>query len=244
MKRIISAAIFAFLCITMSVAQDTNDELYEYITVEEGSSVKTGATSTESKIDAPKNKDGLTFDITKELKDALKKPGKNSEQIHELTFNLTEAQRQELYDVFSKTKGTAIGMNWLPGFGSGSFVQGDGLGGGLGVAFDTIALISVGGGVVVGAVGVVCAALVGWAEDGQQMVGELLGWAGGLLIGGGVLWLGNKIFGTIRPITFAKNYNRDLKAALGLDDEVESISFIPIIDPLTSNYGMVTQIRF
>ncbi len=248
LKRIISAAVFAIMSVTMTLAQDAEDELYEYITVDGNGVSETkdaGKEQSDTKSSdkkAEKNKDGLSFEISKELKTALKKPGKNSEQILELTFNLTEAQKQELYDVFSKTKGTAIGMNWLPGFGSGSFVQGDVLGGSLGVTFDTIALVSEAGGLCVGFVGILVAAFSGGMAEEQ--IDELFGWAAGLMIGGGVLWIGNKIFGTIRPINFAKNYNKDLKAALGLEEKVESVSFLPIVDPVTSNYGLATQIRF
>lgn len=247
MKRIFSALFVALMCMAFSFAQETEDELYEYITVENGDSVKSADTEstgaeTSGKKESKKKEADLSFEISKELKTALKKPGKNAGQIQELTFNLSEEQKQELYDVFSKTKGTAIGMNWLPGFGSGSFVQGDVLGGSLGVAFDTVALVSEVGGLGVGFVGFLVAAFS--AGTAKEEIDKFFGWAAGLMIGGGVLWIGNKIFGTIRPISFAKNYNKDLKAALGLDDGVESISFAPIVDPLTGNYGLSTQIRF
>ncbi len=34
LKRIISAAVFAIMSVTMTLAQDAEDELYEYITVD------------------------------------------------------------------------------------------------------------------------------------------------------------------------------------------------------------------
>ena len=253
MKKIISLAVFAIMSAVMSFAQDADDELYDYITMDgtateeitseeieepEETSVPVKEKSKKEK----KDKDNLSFELSKDLEKALKNPGKNAEKIQELTFELSMDQKEELYAAFEKTKGTAIGMNWLPGFGSGSFVQGDGLGGGLGVAFDTVAIVGVGGGLVIDLAGLVVALFsFGTADD---TIKQLMGWGTGAMIGGAVLWLGNKIFGTVRPISFAKNYNRDLKSALGLDEQVESISFVPIVDPLTGSYGLSTQIRF
>lgn len=267
MKKIISLAVFAIMSAVMSFAQDADDELYDYITMDgtateeivseeieepEETSVPVKEKSKKEK----KDKDNLSFELSKDLEKALKNPGKNAEKIQELTFELSMDQKEELYAAFEKTKGTAIGMNWLPGFGSGSFVQGDGLGGGLGVAFDTVAIVGIGGGLVVDLVGVVIAILVDGlgnaiaaggsssSEQSKSAADPFLICGTGAMIGGAVLWLGNKIFGTVRPISFAKNYNRDLKSALGLDEQVESISFVPIVDPLTGSYGLSTQIRF
>ncbi len=248
MKKIISLAVFAIMSAVMSFAQDADDELYDYITMDGTATEEIVSEEIEEPeetsvpVKEKKDKDNLSFELSKDLEKALKNPGKNAEKIQELTFELSMDQKEELYAAFEKTKGTAIGMNWLPGFGSGSFVQGDGLGGGLGVAFDTVAIVGVGGGLVIDLAGLVVAFFsFGTADD---TIKQLMGWGTGAMIGGAVLWLGNKIFGTVRPISFAKNYNRDLKSALGLDEQVESISFVPIVDPLTGSYGLSTQIRF
>ena len=66
----------------------------------------------------------------------------------------------------------------------------------------------------------------------------------GFFLGGCLLWLGNRIFGTIRPISFQKKYNTSLKSALGLDGVVDSVSLIPVVDPLNDQYGLLARVTF
>ena len=75
-------------------------------------------------------------------------------------------------------------------------------------------------------------------------LGPYIALGGGLMLTGGILWLGNRIFGTIRPISFQKKYNSSLKSALGLDGIVDDISFVPVVDPVNSQFGLLTHITF
>ncbi|MBR4004604.1 MAG: P13 family porin [Treponema sp.] len=193
-----------------------------------------------------------TQDLPQELLDALKKPWENGDTISALTAGYTLNEKTSLYNEFEKSKGKAIGFNWL-GFGIGSFTQGDGLGGGIGLTVDLLGY----GTMLVGTgyffVGVVLAPWIGLAEgiggesgngEGSEELESILNTGVVLFATGFVLWLGNRIFGTIRPITFQKKYNNSLKSALGLDDVVKDISFVPVVDPVKSQYGLLTHVTF
>ncbi|MBO4319868.1 MAG: hypothetical protein J5857_05310 [Treponema sp.] len=246
MKKLISIFAVFTLAVCSGLAQSASDLFAQNETVSITSTGNTGNSSAETP----------AMELPEELLDALKKPWENAESISQLTAGYTVGEKNTIYNEFEKSKGKAIGLNWL-GFGIGSFTQGDGLGGGLGLTFDLLGYGSmlVGGGMFI--VGVVILPWVAIAEGAANGSGSgsgsesgtssgeleaLLNAGIGLFATGCILWLGNRIFGTIRPICFQNKYNNSLKAALGINDT--EVSFVPVIDPIKSQYGLLTHITF
>jgi hypothetical protein len=125
-----------------------------------------------------------------------------------------------------------IFLNLLPGLGIGSFVEGDPLGGGICLAGDLV-----GGGMAIGGLAYSFAAAVA-AGVGAAM-GQVLTLGYGTAdtsgadpeikkgmtvacIGCGV-WAASKVFGIIRPITFANRYNRE--------HGLSQMSLVPTLSP-------------
>ena len=246
MKKIISIIAVLTLAVAAGLAQTTSaSDLFAFETTNTDNDTKK---TVEVKTDFVQ--ESAPLDWPEELVDALKKPWDNGDTISSLTAGYSLGKKNALYNEFEKSKGKAIGLNWV-GFGIGSFTQGDGLGGGLGVAFDILSYgsLSIGTGFfVVGLIASIPVAigegLGGGSGEGVEAVEGLLNTGIGLFAVGSLIWLGNRIFGTIRPITFQKKYNSSLKSALGLDDVVDDISLIPIVNPVESQYGLLARVTF
>ena len=237
MKKIISIIAVLTLAVAAGLAQTTSasDLFAVEPTTTFNDTKKTVETGTEYV------QESFTLDWPEELLDALKSPWETGDVISNLTAGYSLGRKNALYNEFSKTKGKAIGLNWV-GFGIGSFTQGDTLGGVLGATFDGLAYTSLVGGLCVGGLGLLIGVFsLGYAEEEME---TYIAIGGGLAIGGCLLWLGNRIFGTIRPISFEKKYNSSLKSALGLDDVVDDISLIPIVNPVESQYGLLAHVTF
>lgn len=241
MKKIISIFTLLTLAVFAGLAQSSADLFAPDETVP---IVITSTASDNSKSEAQ--------ELPQELLDALKKPWENGDAIAQYTAGYTLDEKNSLYTDFEKSKGKAIGLNWV-GFGIGSFTQGDSLGGALGVTFDILGYGSMMVGTGFLAVGIV---ILPWVAVGESLGGgsgsgegskefeNIINTGIGLFFTGCVIWLGNRIFGTIRPISFQKKYNSSLKSALGLDGVVDDISFVPVVDPINSQFGLLTHITF
>jgi hypothetical protein len=111
--------------------------------------------------------------------------------------------------------GTVVGiaLNIVPGFGVGSFVQGDSVGGIVGLIGDSVGvgLIVVGEVIALGSVG------------SGSVEGALSGFGTGyiLIIAGAIIYGGVEIFGIIRPIAFGakqgKKVGKDNGPSLVID---------------------------
>ena len=170
-----------------------------------------------------------------------------AEATEEISTENTEETQSEI--VFKKTNlakaekvKTAIFLNLLPGFGCGSFVQGDKLGGSLGAVFSTVTVVGVAGyGVITfvyalgGALGGAFAGGVGGnaSDTATDIINEALPYqiCFGILAGGGLL--ANIIWGIARPINYKKTY----LAKNGL-----SLNLMPVIS--SDKVGAVAILRF
>ena len=131
---------------------------------------------------------------------------------------LSDVQRN---DLFESKKNSAVGpfcLNLFVGFGIGSFVQGDMLAGGIGAGLDVAGITFLG-------LGINKILKGNYYEDGyfggayvvNQLVGENNVKNGIIMVSvGGVVYLGSKIFQSIRPWTYANSFNDELKNALGV----------------------------
>jgi len=119
---------------------------------------------------------------------------KNEEQIKTLATELTLEQKQFLFDRYEKPAISPFVMNLILGFGVGSYVQGDFLGGAIGTAGD----ILIGGPFLL-----MCASS---GDEGE--VHALFGLA----------YVGLRVFQCVKPFSYAKKYNNRLTDALGFYD--------------------------
>ena len=133
--------------------------------------------------------------------------------------------------------GLPITLNIIPGFGIGSFVQHDKLGGGIGVLLSVSAL-------TVGAVGVVYL-YAGMIVAGITSIGgnegddSVLNMSMGLFAGAAALEVGNILWGIFRPIQFRKKYNdAHSLAAAGKP----TLTVVPVL--ATNEYGAVAVVQF
>ena len=141
--------------------------------------------------------------------------------IEKQAVNLSPNERYSLYN--SKKKETAVPflLNLFLGCGIGSFVQGDKLGGTIGL---------------VGELGFATMYTTGYLLILRKSSSGIMP----LLIGAGGL-LGVRIYEFVRPFNFTKEYNAVLKDSLLLDSA--SLSFAPIINPDTEQLGLLIGVR-
>ena len=93
-----------------------------------------------------------------------------------------------------------IGLNLLPGFGVGSFVQGDTVGGVVGLVGDAVGV----GLIIVGYIEISSALLSATTGDLTGVTAAAEGAVGGYIwiVVGAIVYSGVEIFGIIRPIVF------------------------------------------
>lgn len=147
--------------------------------------------------------------------------------------------------------GWPITLNIIPGFGIGSFVQHDKIGGWVGVGLSTVAITStiVGGAFILNAlVGSIFsilfyAVLTGSNSDETNNAADDMDAyvnAGFWLVGIGIgLELTNIVWGIVRPISFRKAYNASHETASAIKP---TFTIAPIIAPDT--YGAVAVVRY
>jgi hypothetical protein len=133
--------------------------------------------------------------------------------------------------------GLPITLNILPGFGIGSFVQHDKLGGSIGVLL-SVSAITLG---VVGAGFFATGILIAGASSigGNTADESVLNLSMGLFAGAAALEVGNILWGIFRPIQFRKKYNdAHSLAAAGKP----TLTVVPVL--ATNEYGAVAVVQF
>ncbi len=138
---------------------------------------------------------------------------KNRDQISYLSSGLSSSEAMMLYNSNKMNSGVPFALNFLLGYGIGSFVQGDTAGG-------VTALVGelIGGAALLGGYACYGVALVNHDYSDNQAdidaATSQLALGAGLIIGGGVVLIGMRIYEMIRPFSYAKKYNETLFEAL------------------------------
>ncbi len=153
----------------------------------------------------------------------------NYDSISKESATLTDFEIMSLYAMHEDSPTVPFLVNFLVGAGIGSFIQGDMKGGYTGLITDIVAL----GMYSVGYVQVFTAALDNEISEGGSML---------VLLGAGVM-LGSKIYQSIRPFSYSKEYNRRLNSSLMGKAE---IFVTPVITAVNNQrtLGMVGKISF
>lgn len=119
-------------------------------------------------------------------------PIEHVEEIRREAKGLSEAERLRLYLRHEDEAGVPFALNGLLGFGVGSLVQGDGLGG-----------------------------LVGFVGEGAGLLMVLTHFdsteSSTVATAGALLWVGTRIFSLIRPWLHAERHNAALRSGLRLE---------------------------
>jgi hypothetical protein len=131
---------------------------------------------------------------------------KNSDKISTIAKDLTPDQRENLFYKNKKNPGTAFLLNLLPGFGVGSFYQGDKVGGTLACFGDLIGLSFY-----------YAASYNMDNSSNSDLTGVLF------YLGFGILSF-SRIFELIRPWVYSNDYNRKLEDSLRV-----AVRFMPYI---------------
>ncbi len=150
----------------------------------------------------------ITFSQEKEsampLVDALLKEDlyKNEDVLSQLSLDLTGIEKYILYVDYKKDATLPFVLNTFLGYGIGSFVQRDFLGGGIALAGGLIGTGLITYGAIVMPLNLL--------TMGQVSTGIYT------LVAGGIIIIGTRIFEMIRPLTYAKAFNEKLEDVLGL----------------------------
>lgn len=158
---------------------------------------------------------------------------KNFNDIYTEAGFLSFDEKQQLYSSFEDKPLDPFLLNWLIGFGIGSFVQKDYLSGGLCLAAD---ITSVG----IGLTGVILwqKELFDASRNANQDLGSLflmvfnaltMRTAMPFIIAGGVLSIASRIYGMIAPWVYGASYNKRLEQALRIGEA--SLSVAPFVMP-------------
>ena len=169
----------------------------------------------------------------------------NSSVIKEKSASLSTAQKVSLYDDTKKMPWLAFGLNTAVGFGIGSFVNGDKVGGKnqlvgeiLGISF-----IGLGYGLEVAAyVNIAKNVASGESYTGTDATSEILMATGvGSIVGGAIALTAYHIYGIVRAFTFTANYNEELQKSLGITSN--QVTVVPVLDFKNQNYGFAGVIQ-
>jgi len=158
---------------------------------------------------------------------------KNFNDIYTEAGFLSFGEKQQLYSSFEDKPLAPFLLNWLIGFGIGSFVQKDYLSGGLCLAAD---ITSVG----IGLTGVILwqKELFDASRNADQDVGSLflmvfnaltMRTAMPFIIAGGVLSIASRVYGMIAPWVYGASYNKRLEQALRIGEA--RLSLAPLVMP-------------
>ena len=158
---------------------------------------------------------------------------KNFNDIYTEAGFLSFDEKQQLYSSFEDKPLDPFLLNWLIGFGIGSFVQKDYLSGGLCLAAD---ITSVG----IGLTGVILwqKELFDASRNANQDLGSLflmvfnaltMRTAMPFIIAGGVLSIASRVYGMIAPWVYGASYNKRLEQALRIGDA--RLSVAPLVMP-------------
>lgn len=158
---------------------------------------------------------------------------KNFNDIYTEAGFLSFGEKQQLYSSFEDKPLAPFLLNWLIGFGIGSFVQKDYLSGGICAAAEITSF------------GLGIAGFIVWQKEvvdaslkAAQDVGSLflmlfnafsMGTALPFIIAGGILSTAFRIYGMIAPWVYGASYNKRLEQALRIGDA--RLSVAPLVMP-------------
>lgn len=189
----------------------------------------------QNEVEAKTEKESDPYLIESILKKQFKTDeGKN--RVYELSENLTNEQKMYLYNKYDKSGVGPFFLNFLLGFGIGSFAQGNTKAGVSQLILNVSGCaLEVAGYVLVSNSGSGVTRSEGKFYTGLACCAAGYG-----------LNLSSTISGCITPWTYAAGYNRDLKRALRINESWMTVTpqLSPIIDPVNQNYGLVAKINF
>ena len=167
--------------------------------------------------------------------------GNNAKKIAGLSPFLTPAQRENLYEENEKSGVAPFLLNLLLGFGIGSFSQGD----------TTIGYLQLWGDIV--GYGLMIPGMIITQKAAEDLETSPAGTT--LVTLGSLITLGVAIPAYIRAWTFTAHTNKKMRQALQVDENGKavsasekknslSVSFAPIIQPISDEYGLMARISF
>lgn len=144
----------------------------------------------------------------------------NADRIKALSGNLSPAQKNTLYDEYSKSAGGPFALNFFLGFGIGSFVQGDKKAGWNQLGFELLGI------------SLMTTGLLSSGSAATTLVALGAGFS-----------LGAAIVGYVSPWIYSNTRNSTLKEVLGLTSG-SPVTIVPLINPVDQTYGLLANISF
>ena len=167
---------------------------------------------------------------------------KSFEQIRTESAYLSFDQKEQIFSLYKSDPLAPFLLNWLIGFGVGSFIQKDYLSGGLCLTAD------------IASFGLGIAGLILWQKEFYSMANEAKQNAGGLLgmlfsgakampflIADGILSIASRVYGMIAPWVHGTLYNKRLEQALRIGEA--RLSVAPLVMP-DASCGLALRLEF
>lgn len=159
---------------------------------------------------------------------------KNEQTIKEKSVFLDQEGKVRLYGMYQKGALLPAVLNTLPGYGVGSFIQDDMIGGVISLSADLVAL-----GFYIATVGRV-GYLVGTSFLPMDRTKDLEA-ANLFLTTGLLISLANRVFGVVRPIYYAKGWNNKLEDALNMK-RAPTLSLGPLVTPSGMGFAITVSL--
>jgi ElaB/YqjD/DUF883 family membrane-anchored ribosome-binding protein len=168
----------------------------------------------------------------------------NSSVIKEKSASLSTAQKVSLYDDTKKMPWLAFGLNTVVGFGIGSYVNGDKVGGTNQLVGEILgySFLGIGYGLEYASYFKIANNVASGSNTAYDSTSEILMATGvGLMVGGGIALTAYHIYGIVRAFTFTANYNEELQKSLGITSN--QVTVVPVLDFKNQNYGFAGVIQ-
>jgi hypothetical protein len=136
---------------------------------------------------------------------------KNKEKIRQLAWNLSDEERRKLIFKYRRDEVIPVALNVLLGFGIGSYLQGDLLGGITGSALGVVFFTSL-------SVGIILFSNTGFSDVNSG--------AGPWFIAAGISGVSYAAFEVLRPIGYARKFNNVLYDVLKIKERI-AINLLP-----------------
>ena len=164
----------------------------------------------------------------------------NQLQINKLSYQLTNFEKVELYKQFKKSETVPVLLNTVLGFGIGSFVSGDKMGGLIGLGLDSTAILafSIQYSIYQSALAAYQKNLSNRGSSSTSYHESSPDFNPVFPI---LLFIGSRVFEVVRANLYVKNYNKTLINSLGLNSF--RMSMLPSVTP-DGNLAMTLGVNF
>lgn len=160
---------------------------------------------------------------------------KNFYQINQAAMTLSQNEKIMLINEHEKSATLPFVVNLIVGAGIGSYIQGDTVGGTIGLVGEAVGLCAITGGYLMAVYDA-----LDTMDTTETYVPDPTGTI--VMAAGAAIWAGARIFELIRPFTYTSSYNKKLNSAVY---SAPQMAFVPYTaDGESLGLAMATTIKF